>query len=67
MCSNKILKKRCVSESLLEVSHQFCLLVYIPVCFIPAADFITDILQHRAATKGTIPGLFNAETKNSGV
>lgn len=40
--------------------------LYILVCFIPAADLITDILQHHAVTKGMAPGLFKAKPKNDG-
>lgn len=43
-----------------------CLPTYIPMCLIPAADLITDILQHHAATKGMAPGLFKAKPKNAG-
>lgn len=64
---NKIHKKQCIAQSLLEKSHNLCLPVYILVCFIPADDFIIDILQHHAATKGTAPGLFKAKTKNTRV
>lgn len=43
-----------------------CLPTYIPMCLIPAADLITDILQHHAATKRMAPGLFKAKPKNAG-
>lgn len=64
---NKIHKKQCITQNSLENSHNFCLRIYILVCFIPAANFITDTVQQHPATKGNTPGLFKAKLKNAGV
>lgn len=64
---NKTDKKQFITLRLLEISHNLCVPIYILVCFMPAAAFITDISQHHAATKGTAPGLFKAKTKNTRV
>lgn len=44
-----------------------CFPKYILVCFIPAADLVTVVLQHHAATKGMAPGLFKAKPIRTGV
>lgn len=57
--------RKCSSE--LAGGIPQCVFPYIfLLCFIPAADLITDLLQHHAATKEMAPGLFKDKPQNAG-